>query len=599
MGLNLAQTAAVEAGDGPVLVLAGPGSGKTATIVARIAHLLSNGIRPGQIMVLTFTIKAAEELTTRLSDMIGSKANYIWAGTFHSICLRILRQEAHHLGFPDQFFVADDDDCTHMLNNAVEAARLDPDEVDLKATARAISSFKNAMLEPGDVDGDMGILYTLYQEAMFNNSMMDYDDLLLNAIKVFDNEKILKRWQKKFKHILVDEYQDTNHVQYILATQLSEGCRNLFVVGDANQSIYSFRGADITNIQNFNEDFPSASLYKLEQNYRSTKIIVDAVNRASDSTGDLAKEIWTDNPDGDEIVVKQCYDENDEAYFIVNEIVRKNYSLCDVAILARTHSVLKAIEKMMLANAVPHKVIGQMVFGRRKEVKDVLNYLKLVMDPDSDDAFMRVINVPKRGIGDSTILKLNQFKNDKNISLYQSCKCAKINKRADQSLKGFVELIDGLRELPVEPNILAEICKRTGYLEMLKYSEEWERIINVKILLGIAEEYKKHTMREFLDYLAVLDEIESDPDRVSLLTIHSAKGLEWPIVFVAGLSEDIFPHFISIQEGTVDEEQRLFYVAISRAMKHLYLTHTQYRLIAGRPIKMKPSRFIKLLKEGN
>jgi DNA helicase-2/ATP-dependent DNA helicase PcrA len=594
--LNPEQQSAIKAEDGPVLVLAGPGAGKTKVIVSRIELLLKEGVRPDQIMVLTFTTKAAEELTSRLVSMVGRKAKSIWAGTFHSSCLKILRQEAHHIGYPEQFWIADDDDSSRMLHHAVEEAEIDPDLVNFKSLPGIISGYKSHMLEPDEVHGEMGQLYGLYQDALFANAMMDFDDLLLNTVKVFNDEKILRRWQKKFKHILVDEFQDTDHVQYILSSMLSAGCRSLYVVGDVEQSIYSFRGADIENILHFHEDFPGAQVYKLEQNYRSTKKIVAAVNKAASSSGELAKQIWTENGEGEDVVVKKCYDESDEAFFILNEIVRQNYSLSDICILGRTHSVLEPIEKTLKMNSVPYKVIGQMAFNRRKEVKDIMAYVKLVIDPSNDDALMRIINVPKRGIGDSTIQKMLESKKDTNSDLFSVCKNIIINStKTTNALREFVALIEGLRQLPLETGIIQAICEKTGYIGYLEEDEEYERIANIKTLLRMVEDYKGQPLRELLDYLALLGETKSSPDVVSLMTIHGAKGLEFPIVFVAGCNENIFPHFLAEKNGTVDEERRLFYVAISRAMERLYATYTQYRTPAGKPIRLKPSRFLKLL----
>ena len=559
--LNPEQSAAVEAGDGPVLVLGSPGCGKSAVIISRVAHLLNKGVRPSQILVVTFTTKAAEELVTRLANMLGTKAHRIWASTFHAACLRILRQEAHNLGYPDTFWITDGDDSVRILRHAAEEAGYDTDVIDFKAVASAISWYKNAGVMPDEVEGEVGALYALYQKSLLANSLMDYDDLLLNTVRIFGDEKVLKKWQKKFKHILIDEYNDTNVVQYVVATLLSGEHHNLFVVGDADQSIFGWRGADITNILNFKDNFPDAKLFKLEQNYRSTKRIVDVVNRVASGTGELSKKLWTANPDGEEIIIRQFYDEADEAFFIVDEIVRQNFRLSDTAVLARTRNALRTIERTMLANEVPCKIIGQVAFGQRREIKDVLSYLKLIMNPNDDEAFLRVINTPRRGLGNSMIQKLIQYKNDNNISLYRSCKCVDTNTKTHNLINEFCNMIDALQQLPLTPMILKDICERSGYLEHLEYTEEWERRANVKLLLDLARDDRKRPMREFLDYLMLLDETESDPDRISLMTIHASKGLEFENVFVVGLNEETLPHYLAIQDGSIDEEQRLFYVS--------------------------------------
>jgi DNA helicase-2/ATP-dependent DNA helicase PcrA len=552
-------------------------------------------------MVLTFTNRAAKELVSRLTEMLGAKARRLWAGTYHGVCLKILRQEAYRLGYPAEFWIADDDDSSRILRHAAEEAGYDCDVVDFKAVASTISWYKNAGVMPEDVIDDgkaISKLYKFYQESLLANGLMDYDDLLLNTVRIFNDDKILKKWQKKFQYILVDEWQDTAEIQCRLATMLSGKHHNLFVVGDINQSVYSWRGAQIENTLGFIEGFPNAKLFKLGQNYRSTKKIVAAVNQVAGASGELANVIWTENDEGSDIVVRQFCDESEEAAFIVDEIIRQNYGLSDTAVLARTRRALRMIEKTMLVNAVPCKVVGQIAFVRRKEIKDILGYLQLVIDQGNDEAFLRIVNSPKRGIGDSTIHKLIQYGNDNHISLYQSCKYVDTNIKTHKLIDEFCNMIAGLQLLPLTPMIMKDICEESGYIEHLQYVEEWERLSNIKLLLDMAHDYRKQPIREFLDYLSMLDERESDPDRVSLMTCHSAKGLEFPVVFVTGVNEGLLPHHLAIQDNTIDEERRLFYVAISRAMKHLYLTHSQYRTVAGRPTRLKPSRFLKLLEEG-
>ena len=583
-----------------MLVVSGPGSGKTRVLTYRVAFLIESGLAPEKIMAVTFTNKAAREMVNRLEKVVGKKVKKLWVGTFHSICLRILRKEAERLGYKKDFRVLDEEDSLRILKNVLLELNLDRGKDWLLDTAKAISLYKNKLILPADADNEITDIYQAYQDMLYKNSLMDFDDLLLNVVLLFQkNEDVLKRWQRKFKYILVDEYQDTNHVQYLLVKILSEKHRNLFVVGDPDQGIYGWRGADISNILSFEKDYPDALVIKMEQNYRSTKEIVHAANELMTySSETIPKEIWTKNHHGEKIEVHELRDEAAEAVFIAKKIVTQGYNFKDVAILVRTHAASARIQQVLARAKIPYRVVSGVSFYGRKEVKDMLAYLRLIYNNDDDEAFLRIVNMPARGIGEKTVAKLAAVAKERGISLFKAIDYVELSKKNMESLKGFKKLIRSLKRVSFGADLVEAIYIRSGYLDMLRRDNEISRLENLVELQGIVDEHKGEKIEEFLDYVTLLSDSDfTECDAVKVMTCHAAKGLEFPVVFIAGLNDGILPHYLSLMEDNLEEERRLLYVAITRAMEKLYLTYTKFRYQAGRPTAAAPSRFLRELPE--
>ena len=636
--LNPSQKEAVLNLSGPMMVIAGAGSGKTRVLTYRIARLIESGIDPFNILALTFTNKAAREMKSRISGIIGDQeARNIWMGTFHSIFARILRIESDKLNYPSNFTIYDTQDSRSVIKDVIKSMNLDDKIYKPAAVQHRISSAKNNLISPQAyiqnselVSEDatsgkpyMGEIYKNYNMRCFRAGAMDFDDLLFNTnILLKKYPEVLLKYQHKFQHILVDEYQDTNFSQYLIVKQLAAANQNICVVGDDAQSIYAFRGANIGNILNFQKDYPDARLFKLEQNYRSTKNIVDAANSVIDKNKDqIKKTVWTDNDTGEKIHVHKLMSDNEEGSFVVNsifEVKNTNQSLnSDFCILYRTNAQSRAFEESLRKFNIPYKIYGGLSFYQRKEIKDLIAYFRLSANLDDDEAFKRVINYPARGIGKTTLEKLIIAGNEKDISLWKTAENpeqndVKINSGTKSKLNSFMTMIMSFRsslERKSAYDLGYEIAKSTGLLRTLnedKTPEGIARYDNIQELLSGMKQFSEstdpenpdavNTLADFLVDVALLtdaDQEDDDKDKVSLMTIHAAKGLEFQYVYIVGLEENLFPSQMSLNSRTeLEEERRLFYVALTRAKKRAVLSYAETRFKWGNLIYCEPSRFI-------
>ncbi|WP_068777513.1 DNA helicase PcrA [Paenibacillus sp. FJAT-26967] len=625
--LNPQQRKAVEATDGPLLIMAGAGSGKTRVLTHRIAYLIgAKRVAPWSILAITFTNKAAREMRDRVSQLIGPSANDVWVSTFHSMCVRILRKDIDRIGFNSNFSILDSSDQLSVVKTCMKELNIDTKKFEPKAVQSAISTAKNELVTPqrfeqkvGDYfDGLVAKVYTLYQKKLKSNNSLDFDDLIMSTIQLFtDVPEVLDFYQNKFRFIHVDEYQDTNRAQYMLCQMLADKSKNLCVVGDSDQSIYRWRGADITNILNFEEDYPNATTILLEQNYRSTSTILQAANQViGNNTGRKAKNLWTDKGEGDKIRVYQADSEHDEGYFIAGEINKntaaaKKYA--DHAILYRTNAQSRVIEEILIKSDIPYQIVGGIKFYDRKEIKDILGYLRLISNPDDDISLVRVINVPKRGIGGTTLDKVADFAARRGISMYamlEEVESLEISARTRNALADFREMIFNLNRM-VEYLSVTELTEKV--LEMSEYRLELQRentlesksrLENIDEFLSVTNEFETRnedkSLVSFLTDLALIADIDSmdkddEPqDSVVLMTMHSAKGLEFPVVFIIGMEEGVFPHSrANTDNEELEEERRLAYVGITRAEKELFLTCARMRMLFGRTSANPPSRFLK------
>ncbi len=661
--MNDRQFEAVTTVNGPVLVLAGAGSGKTTVLVNRILNLVKfgngynsayipnlsdedikagedyiNGVtdfvpdgifadfpaKPWQILAITFTNKAAGELKERIADKLGDDANDIWAGTFHSVCGKILRYNADRLGYTSHFTVYDTDDQKRLLKDIMKQHGIDDKFVPVKYALSLISSAKDELLTPEEYEAQAGNeyrtklvaqLYKYYQKRLYEIDAMDFDDMIVNTVRLLrENDDILEYYQNKFRYVCVDEYQDTNHAQYVLVSLLAGGKNNICVVGDDDQSIYRFRGATIANILNFEDEYKDAKVIRLEQNYRSTSNILNAANEViKNNRGRKGKTLWTDNGDGEKITMHTAYDEREEARFVADTIldnVRKGGKFSDNAVLYRINAQSNAMENAFTRSGISFKVIGGMAFYERKEIKDVLAYLQLINNNRDDVRLRRIINEPKRSIGDTTVNHAAEIARELGVSIFEvisnADEYAALNRSAAK-LKGFCDMINGLCEYAEEASI-SELFERvievTGYKTMLELEGEEgrDRLQNVMELSSNILQYELEndapTLAEFLEQIALISDIdglESDNDKVVLMTVHSAKGLEFENVFLVGMEEGIFPGDQSIAGGMseIEEERRLCYVAITRAKKRLTVLNTSLRMLYGRTNRNLPSRFLK------
>ncbi|MBF4695225.1 DNA helicase PcrA [Fusibacter ferrireducens] len=625
--LNDVQRKAVEVVDGPILVVAGAGSGKTRVLTHRIANLIENhDIFPSGIMAITFTNKAANEMKTRIGSLIGPVTSQMWVGTFHSICVRILRRDADRIGYTSDFVIYDTQDQKALLKACYKELNIDDKQTPLKTSQFKISAAKNDMLTPELYDmqnasdyREKGFikLYYLYQAKLKQNQAMDFDDLMLKTIELFkQNQDVLSYYQNKFKYIHVDEYQDTNRAQYTLIQYLAAKNRNLFVVGDADQSIYKWRGADIRNIREFEEDFPGAQIFKLEQNYRSKKNILDLANSVIvNNPNRRDKSLWTDQDSGEKIGYFRGYDEKDEAKFVIERIrtfIReKEYKLSDFAILYRTNAQSRSFEDQLMLNAMAYKVIGGLKFYERKEIKDLLAYMKLVVNPNDDVSFIRVINEPKRSIGGKTIEKIQAFQSKTELSLLESIphlsQIEGIGAKAQKGLVEFYELIMGLKaklDTAFVSQIYDELLEKLNIISLYELERSIEadaRIDNIYEFKTVIEEFEKRSespnLRDFLAETSLRsdqDNIEEQEDGVLLMTLHASKGLEFPVVFLVGLEDNLFPSFRAMDDPEeLEEERRLCYVGITRAEERLFVTHARNRNQYGRFEPRHPSPFLR------
>ena len=624
--LNERQKEAVLATEGPVLVLAGAGSGKTTVLVNRIAYMISEKhIRPWNILAITFTNKAAREMKDRIERLLGDTAKDMWIGTFHSVCVRILRSCIDLLGYSRDFVIYDTADTKTVMKECLRELDIDEKSFPVRNVLSIISNAKNDLMDAATFenvyksDYRMSIIakiYYRYQTKLRKNNAVDFDDIILNTVKILsENPDVLSKYQDKFQYILVDEYQDTNNSQYLLINLLAQANRNLCVVGDDDQSIYKFRGANIGNILNFEDDYSDVQKITLDQNYRSTQNILDAANSViSNNKGRMGKSLWTSNGDGNKVFVYTGTNEYDEARYIARQI-KKHFdeqgSFSDCAILYRTNAQSRVIEEMLMRESVPYKVLSGLRFYDRKEIKDIIAYLRVVYNPNDDVSLARIINEPKRKIGNATLEKARNIAREKETSLYDVISHADDYpefKTAIKKLLAFSEIIQSLIKLKdtvTIEDLTGRILNDTGYMPALVMEDTTEsktRIENLGEFISVITEFEKNeetgnTLGEFLENISLVSDIDGydeNEDSAVLMTIHSAKGLEFPIVFLSGLEEGLFPGMRSMEsDDDIEEERRLCYVAITRAKEQLYITKTISRTIHGKTMPTTASRFFK------
>ncbi|MGA1386364.1 MAG: ATP-dependent helicase [Flavobacteriaceae bacterium] len=640
--LNTAQKEAVLHKTGPLMVIAGAGSGKTRVLTFRMAHLMQQGVDAFNILALTFTNKAAREMKHRIATLVGaSEAKNLWMGTFHSVFAKLLRVEGHRLGYPNNFTIYDTQDSQRLISSIIKEMGLDTELYKYKQIQNRISSYKNSLItvkayfnNPELMETDaiakrprLGEIYQNYVERCFRAGAMDFDDLLLKTNELLTRfPDVLTRYQDRFKYILVDEYQDTNHSQYLIVKALADRYQNICVVGDDAQSIYSFRGANISNILNFQKDYDGVAMYRLEQNYRSTQTIVEAANTViSHNKNQIDKKVWTDNEPGQPITVHRSPTDAEEGRFVASSIWETQHQEhkkpSDFAVLYRTNAQSRAIEDALRKRDIPYKIFGGLSFYQRKEIKDVLAYLRLIVNPQDEEAFKRIINFPARGIGDATIDKLTLAADQQQISLFD------VLTRLDQGLlavhggtrnklEEFARMIQSFQVLEKQLDafeLAAQVVKKTGLLLEFKKDgtpEGVAKMENIEELLNGIKDFvegqqeiadARGALTEFLEDVALATDMDRDmdgEDRVALMTIHLAKGLEFPVVYIVGLEEDLFPSAMSMNtRSELEEERRLFYVALTRAEQKAYLTYAQTRYRWGKLVDAEPSRFIEEIDE--
>ena len=628
-GLNDKQYEAVVNTEGPCLVIAGAGSGKTKVLTHKIAYLIKEkGVKPWNILAITFTNKAANEMKERIVNLVGDVAGDIWMGTFHSICVRILRRFIDRIGFETSFIIFDTTDQRTLVKNCLRDLNIDDKLFNERAVIAEISNAKNEMLTPemyrARTNGEfrkekIADIYELYQKRLKENNAIDFDDIINYTIEILqDNEDIREYYCDKFKYVLVDEYQDTNKSQFTLVTILASKYKNITVVGDNDQGIYSFRGADISNILNFEKDFPGTKIIKLEQNYRCTGNILKAANSViSNNEVKYKKELWTQNEEGNLPKVYQAEDEYDEARYIVEQIEHlkreEYYKYNDFAVLYRMNTQSRAIEDILRRENIPYKIIGGLKFYERKEIKDIIAYLRLIQNTNDNLSLRRIINEPKRGIGKTSLDKIEAISNETGIPMYE------IIKRADEfglnrvfiNSREFINVVEELKAKKDDMNIsdlIKETLRKSGYIKALENENTIEaenRIENLDEFLTVAiefeEEEAENGLSQFLEGITLssdIDDLDEDADYVTLMTLHSAKGLEFPVVFLVGMEEGIFPGYKSISEPKeLEEERRLCYVGITRAKEHLFLTCSKQRTIFGSTSYNQVSRFLEEIPE--
>lgn len=611
--LNKEQIEAVKTIDGPVLVMAGAGSGKTKVLTTRIAYLIEEGIPSYNILAITFTNKAAAEMRDRVSNLIGDVSSFI--GTFHSLGVRIIRENHDILGLPNNFTIIDSDDTNTIIKKLLKEMNLDSKQYSPSYVRNRISFIKNQMLTDGELDRLFNTpmdkvvveVYHRYNNKLKTSASVDFDDLLLLPVNLFKEHKdILEYYQDKYRYILIDEYQDTNPVQYKLSVMLSNKYKNIFVVGDMNQSIYAFRQADFRNISNFEKDFKGAKVIKLEHNYRSTNNILSAANEViKHNTERKDLKLFSDNGDGVKIKYMRAYDEKHEIALVIDEIkhlLNEGYKNEDIAILYRTNAQSRAIEDVFLAKGIPYKVFGSYYFYNRKEIKDLISYLRLIYNPHDEISLRRVINTPKRGIGEIAIAAIEERAKQQNISMFDA-----LETRKELEFKEIIEDLIKRSESLSLTELIDEVLERSGMkkeLESSKALEDEIRLENLMEVKSITASFEERTgsanLGDFLEEVSLIADISNhteDGDVVTLMTLHSAKGLEFPVVFLVGMEEGLFPHNMSLMENNLEEERRLCYVGITRAKERLYLTNAKRRMLYGKENMNIPSRFISEIDE--
>lgn len=624
-GLNPQQAEAVINTEGPMLIMAGAGSGKTKVLTCRVANLLQKGVRPYRILAITFTNKAAAEMRERVNNMSGPAAKDVWLFTFHAFCARFLRMEIDKLpGYGGNFAIYDTADSQNLIKQILKEMNLDDKRFQPSGILSRISNAKNALQDAaafarqaGDFyEQKVADIYSRYEQKLQLNNALDFDDLLMLSIKLLqENKEVREKYQDRFDYLLVDEYQDTNHAQYLLTKFLAAKHRNICVVGDADQSIYGWRGADIQNIMDFEKDYPDAKVIKLEQNYRSTQIILNAANAViENNTGRKPKNLWTENKSGADIIYFQAVDERDEARFVIEQLQNlqrtENKKLGDMAILYRTNTQSRIFEEMLIKSGISYNMVGGLKFYERKEIKDIIAYLRVIFNPADSLSLLRIINVPKRGIGDASLAKIQAYAAANNVSLFEAVSNAAaidglssrfVSKLDD--LAGIIfELMNLASEAPVE-DLIDRVLRDTGYLEELENErtpQAQSRIDNLHELISVAQEFaaseEENNLENFLAHVALvsdIDDTELGEDAITLMTLHSSKGLEFPVVFLVGMEEGLFPHARTLMDETeIEEERRLCYVGITRAKEKLFLSSTKMRTIYGNTVTYPPSRFL-------
>ena len=624
-GLNPQQAEAVINTEGPMLIMAGAGSGKTKVLTCRVANLLQKGVRPYRILAITFTNKAAAEMRERVNNMSGPAAKDVWLFTFHAFCARFLRMEIDKLpGYGGNFAIYDTADSQNLIKQILKEMNLDDKRFQPSGILSRISNAKNALQDAASFARQAGDfyeqkvadIYSRYEQKLQLNNALDFDDLLMFSIKLLqENKEVREKYQDRFDYLLVDEYQDTNHAQYLLTKFLAAKHRNICVVGDADQSIYGWRGADIQNILDFEKDYPDAKVIKLEQNYRSTQIILDAANAViENNTGRKPKNLWTENKSGADIIYFQAVDERDEARFVIEQLQNlqrtENKKLGDMAILYRTNTQSRIFEEMLIKSGISYNMVGGLKFYERKEIKDIIAYLRVIFNPADSLSLLRIINVPKRGIGDASLAKIQAYAAANNVSLFEAVSNAAaidglssrfVSKLDD--LAGIIfELMNLAGEAPVE-DLIDRVLRDTGYLEELENErtpQAQSRIDNLHELISVAQEFaaseEENNLENFLAHVALvsdIDDTELGEDAITLMTLHSSKGLEFPVVFLVGMEEGLFPHARTLMDETeIEEERRLCYVGITRAKEKLFLSSTKMRTIYGNTVTYPPSRFL-------
>lgn len=624
-GLNPQQAEAVINTEGPMLIMAGAGSGKTKVLTCRVANLLQKGVRPYRILAITFTNKAAAEMRERVNNMSGPAAKDVWLFTFHAFCARFLRMEIDKLpGYSGNFAIYDTADSQNLIKQILKEMNLDDKRFQPSGILSRISNAKNALQDAaafarqaGDFyEQKVADIYSRYEQKLQLNNALDFDDLLMLSIKLLqENKEVREKYQDRFDYLLVDEYQDTNHAQYLLTKFLAAKHRNICVVGDADQSIYGWRGADIQNILDFEKDYPDAKVIKLEQNYRSTQIILDAANAViENNTGRKPKNLWTENKSGADIIYFQAVDERDEARFVIEQLQNlqrtENKKLGDMAILYRTNTQSRIFEEMLIKSGISYNMVGGLKFYERKEIKDIIAYLRVIFNPADSLSLLRIINVPKRGIGDASLAKIQAYAAANNVSLFEAVSNAAaidglssrfVSKLDD--LAGIIfELMNLANEAAVE-DLIDRVLRDTGYLEELENErtpQAQSRIDNLHELISVAQEFaaseEENNLENFLAHVALvsdIDDTELGEDAITLMTLHSSKGLEFPVVFLVGMEEGLFPHARTLMDETeIEEERRLCYVGITRAKEKLFLSSTKMRTIYGNTVTYPPSRFL-------
>ena len=634
--LNPSQRHAVAAVDGPVLVVAGAGSGKTRVLTYRIAHLIRDlGVSPYAILAITFTNKAATEMRERVARLVGGNvADGMWVSTFHSACVRILRREAPRLGYRSSFSIYDEADSLRLVTLSVKDLDLDPKRFPPKAIRAAISKAKNELIDyetyaqsdSGFYHEKVADVYRLYQQRLVEASAVDFDDILMLTVEIFRAfPEVLAHYQDRFRYILVDEYQDTNHAQYALVKLLAAGHRNVFVVGDSDQSVYAFRGADMRNILDFEKDYDDARVVLLEQNYRSTQNILDAANAViANNAARKPKRLWTDEGAGDPVFAFEAEDEHEEAAFVaeqIRDLERDGVALSDVALFYRTNAQSRVIEEVFVRYGLAYQVVGGLKYYDRREVKDAVAYLRAVVNPDDQVALKRVINVPRRAIGDTSVAHVDRFAERAGIGFMEGLRRAdrndRLTARAQRSIGEFVSIIDHLRErIDDGPRaVIQAVLDETGYLDMIRAERTIEamgREENLRELVSAVADFEENgpvtmgpadwaelnpaaRLELFLESISLVADVDSmeETDQVTLMTLHNAKGLEFPVVFVTGMEEGVFPHMRSLGDpDQLEEERRLAYVGITRAEQRLYLTRAWNRNLYGQSQYNGPSRFL-------